>query len=256
MSRTKYQTTVHGAVARYRPVDLAREHGLSTQAVRNYERDGVLPPALRTTTGYRVYTAVHAGALRAHVALISAHGYAISSEIMRSANRGDLDAVMRAIDRSHNQLHRDRETLDAVEAAIGSLTRPAADSRPDHRLRVIGQLAHRLNVTPATLRKWERAGILAPRRDPSTGHRRYSADDVRDADLAHLLRRGGYPLNHIATVLDHVRNAGGPEPLAASLGDWHQRLASRGRAMLTAAGRLADYLLLLDNAQQSEQPQH
>jgi hypothetical protein len=25
-------------------VDLAREHGISTQAVRNYERDGLLPP--------------------------------------------------------------------------------------------------------------------------------------------------------------------------------------------------------------------
>jgi hypothetical protein len=36
-------------------------------------------------------------------------------------------------------------------------------------------------------------------------------NDVRDAELAHLLRRGGYPLNHIATVLDHVRNAGGAD---------------------------------------------
>ena len=33
---------------RYRPVDLAREHGLSAQAVRNYERDGYIPAAGRT----------------------------------------------------------------------------------------------------------------------------------------------------------------------------------------------------------------
>ena len=60
------------------------------------------------------------------------------------------------------------------------------------------------------------------------------------AELAHLLRRGGYLLDHIAEVMGRVRGAGGPEPLAASLEDWRRRLATRGRAMLTAAGRLAD----------------
>ena len=37
-------------MAGLRPVDLAREHGLSAQAIRNYERDGFLPPAARTHT--------------------------------------------------------------------------------------------------------------------------------------------------------------------------------------------------------------
>ena len=226
-------------------MDLAQEHGISTQAVRNYERDGLLPPARRTPSGYRVYSAVHVRALRAYLALVPAHGYTTSGEVMRAANSGDLDTALRAIDRSHAQLLHDRETLDAVEAAVGILTRPPATSRPDRPL-AIGDLAHRIGVTPATLRKWERAGILAPRRSPATRHRLYSADDIRDAELAHLLRRGGYPLDHIATVMRQVRGAGGPEPLAGSLENWRRRLADRGRAMLTAATRLADYLSLLD----------
>jgi DNA-binding transcriptional MerR regulator len=226
-------------------VDLAREHGISTQAVRNYERDGLLPAAQRTPAGYRVYAAIHAGALRAYIALIPAHGYATSGEIMRAVNRGELDSALRAIDRSHAQLLRDRETLDTVEAAIGILTRPPSTSRPDRPL-MISALAHRIGVTPATLRKWERAGILTPQRDPTMRHRVYSAEDVRDAELGHLLRRGGYLLEHIATVMQQVRRADGPEPLAGSLENWRQRLADRGRAMLTAAARLADYLPLLD----------
>jgi DNA-binding transcriptional MerR regulator len=226
-------------------VDLAREHGISTQAVRNYEREGLLPPAERTPSGYRRYTAVHAYALRAYLALIPAHGYPTSGEIMRAAAGGDLDTALRAIDRSHAQLLRDRETLDAVEAAIDVLTKPPATSPPQRSL-PIGVLAHRIGVRAATLRKWERAGILTPQRDPTTHHRRYRADDVRDAELAHLLRRGGYLLDHIATVVQQVRSAGGAEPLADSLQHWRQRLASRGRAMLTAAARLDDYLHLLD----------
>jgi DNA-binding transcriptional MerR regulator len=224
-------------------VDLAREHGISTQAVRNYERDGVIPAARRTPSGYRMYSALHARALRAYIALIPAHGYAVSGEIMRAVNRGDFDAALRAVDRSHAQLLRDRETLDAIEAAVGVLTGPRAANRPDRPL-LISAVAHRIGVTPATLRKWERAGILTPQRDRSTHHRWYAADDVRDAELAHLLRRGGYPLGHIATVIHQVRSAGGPEPLAESMEGWRQRLTDRGRAMLTAAARLADYLPL------------
>ncbi|MEW2476827.1 TioE family transcriptional regulator [Micromonospora gifhornensis] len=228
-----------------RPVDLARRHGLSAQAVRNYERDGVLPPAERSPTGYRRFTEVHATALSAYLALIPGHGYAASGDIMRAVNRGDIDAALRTIDHSHELLQRDRDTLDAVEAAVAVLT--GSPPQPQRRTAVpISVLAHRLGVRPATLRKWERAGILQPVRDAATGYRVYSADDVRDAELAHLLRRGGYRLDHIADVLRRVREAGGAEPLAASLRQWRDQLTARGRALLTGAARLADHIETLD----------
>lgn len=227
-----------------RPVDLAAAHGITAQTVRNYESSGVLPPAERTASGYRAYTAVHAAALDAYLALIRGYGYPAAGTIMRAVNRGDPDAAFRAIDAGHAQLIRDRETLDTVEAAVGVLIAGPATGRPDRPL-PIGAVAHRLGVTAATLRKWERAGILEPRREGAAGHRAYAATDVRDAELAHLLRRGGYPLAHIVTVLRHVRTAGGPEPLAASLADWRGRLIARSRAMLTGAARLDDYLRLV-----------
>ena len=42
-----------------RPVDLARQAGVSTQLVRNYEAAGILPPAPRSDTGYRQYGPEH-----------------------------------------------------------------------------------------------------------------------------------------------------------------------------------------------------
>ncbi|GGM05022.1 TioE family transcriptional regulator [Dactylosporangium sucinum] len=235
----KPQTAVH-----HRPVDLAREHGISPQTVRNYERDGVIPPAERAESGHRRYTGIHAGALRAYLALVAGHGYATAGDVMRAVAAGDLDTALRAVDRGHAQLLRDRETVDAVEAAARVLTAGPAPSLPDRAL-PIGAVAHRLGLRPATLRKWERAGILRPERDRATRQRVYRPADVRDAELAHLLRRGGYLLGHIATVVDQVRTAGGPEPLAASLASWRERLAARSRAMLTAAARLDDHLRAL-----------
>jgi DNA-binding transcriptional MerR regulator len=224
-----------------RPADLAREHGLSTQAVRNYEADGFLPPADRTPSGYRIYTGVHAAALRAYLALIRGYGHPAAGRVMLALHDDHLDDALLVIDRGHGQLLRDRETLDAVRRAVDDLT---AEPAPDPGTRTIGELAHRLRVTPATLRNWEDVGILTPSRDAATGYRVYRAEDVRDAELAHLLRRGGYPLEHITTVVEQIRTAGGTEELSRALAGWQARLTAQGVAMLDAAARLSDYLSL------------
>ena len=226
---------------RLRPADLAREHGISTQAVRNYERAGCLPPAERTPSGYRVYTELHAAALRTYLALIPAFGYPAAGQIMNALHDGDrLDDALTIIDRRHSQLLRDRETLAAVRAAVNHLTESAPPAQTG-TARTVGELAHRLGVTPATVRNLEAAGILTPTRDSATGYRVFGPSDTRDAELAHLLRRGGYPLDHIATVVQQIRTAGDTGTLSQALAEWQRALTARGVAMLTAAAQLSRY---------------
>ncbi|WP_406096584.1 TioE family transcriptional regulator [Streptomyces sp. NBC_01013] len=236
---------------RLRPVDLARGHGLSTQAVRNYEAAGILPAAARTAHGYRTYTSLHAGALGAFLALVPGHGHPTATAVMQAVNRSAADEAFRLIDESHAQLLDDRRTLQAVEKALrdldpaeaadlGPVSPTAPAPRPGRTF--IGPLAERLGLRPATLRAWERAGLVRPHRDPQTGYRVYDDADVRDARLAHQLRRGGYRLEQIAPLIAQVRTAGGLEPLEAALHDWHARLSARGRAMLAGAAELEAYL--------------
>ncbi|WP_416967896.1 TioE family transcriptional regulator [Streptomyces sp. 4F14] len=225
-----------------RPVDLARAHGLSTQAVRNYEEEGILPAAGRTVHGYRIYTATHARALGAFLALVPGHGHRTATAIMRAVNSGAVDEALRLVDGSHAQLLEDRSTLEAVEGALGDLT-PVAESGGVF----IGVLAGRLGVRAATLRKWERAGLVLPVRDAVTGYRVYDAGAVRDARLVHQLRRGGYLLERIAPVMEQVRAAGGVEPLGELLREWRGRLGVRGRALLAGAAELEGYLRVLED---------
>lgn len=225
---------------RLRPVDLARAHGLSTQAIRNYEEAGILPAAGRTPHGYRAYTALHVAALRAFLALLPGHGHRTATSIMRAVNQGAAEEAFRHIDESHAQLLDDRRTLQAVESALRDLEPTTAAPEPGGTF--IGPLAAKLGIRPATLRTWERLGLVRPRRDPRTGYRVYDEDDVRDARLVHQLRRGGYLLEQIAPLITQVRAAGGLRPLEAALRDWHGRLAARGRAMLTGAAELEAYL--------------
>ncbi len=105
-----------------RPKDLAREHGLSTQAVRNYEEDGILPPAERGPQGYRTYIEHHAQALRAFLALRPGFGHARAAAILRAVNERSEDTAFQLIDEGHAELLRDRGTLTEVEHALRNLT--------------------------------------------------------------------------------------------------------------------------------------
>ncbi|MEU9607417.1 MerR family DNA-binding transcriptional regulator [Streptomyces sp. NPDC048057] len=226
-----------------RPVNVARQHGLSPQTVRNYEDAGIIPPAHRSRSGYRDYTAAHAAGLTAHLALVPAFGHAMARRIMRAVTGGHLDEALEHIDAGHALLARDRNTLRTVEAALPHLAATAPNTATAPRAPYgIGELAHHLGVNPATLRAWERAGVLSPRRDPRTKHRQYLALDVRDAELAHLLRRGGQPLATVATVLGQLRDAGSLTALTGALEEWRRDLRSRGTAQLYAASRLSAYL--------------
>ncbi|MFC7466234.1 MerR family transcriptional regulator [Brachybacterium sp. GCM10030252] len=255
-----------------RPIDLAREHGLSSQAVRNYEQAGALPPAERTASGHRVYTARHAAALRAFLTLVQASGHRPALEIMTALHADDVERALALLDGAHAQLLRDRSTLDAVAQAAGALTgegdtaeavgstsAPGAGTRgtgtgdtraggvarlrdaPGRDLR-IGELAARLEISPATLRAWEDQGLIAPPRERGSGQRLYPPAQVRDAELVHLLRRAGHRLEDIALVLDQVRSMGETSSVRTALEASRRQVTARGLALLEASAALAAYV--------------
>ena len=177
------------------------------------------------------------------------HGHQGAAAIMRAVHVGDVGEAFRLIDESHALLLEDRRTLRAVEDALRDLdgttagpssTPPAPRTEP--RDTFIGPLAAQLRIRSATLRTWERAGLVRPRRDPQTGYRVYDAAAVRDARLTHQLRRGGYLLEQIVPLVERVRTAGGLAPLQDTLAEWRGRLTDRGRAMLAGAAALEAYL--------------
>lgn len=228
-----------------RPIDLAREHGLSAQAIRNYEDAGILPPAERSETGYRRYTPLHAQALRAFLALRRGHGHQQAMEIMRATDRGDTESAYRLIDAAHVALLTERNTRAESASALGSLS-TATPGPGGGRPLTVGELARRLGVHPATLRTWETEGILHPERNPATGYREYRPDCVRDAEIARQLRRGGYQLRQVAQFVESLRAAGGADALGAFLASWQDRLTTRSRDLLAGAAQLDAYLTLLD----------
>ncbi|MEV5885168.1 MerR family transcriptional regulator [Streptomyces sp. NPDC052020] len=232
---------------RLRSVDLARLAGVSTQQIRNYEDAGVLPPAGRTASGYRVFREAHRRALLTFRALLRGYGPVTAARIMRAVHAGDVPGALALVDAAHAALHEERLSLRAARRALEALAARDPGPLPRADLR-IGEVAGLLGVRTSALRVWEAAGLLTPRRERGTGYRVYGPADVRDARLIHILRRGHHPLDQIRPVLEELRHEGGSAALGSALTARGEALTARTRAMLDGAGSLYGYLAHLDGS--------
>lgn len=227
---------------RLRPVDLARLAGVSTQQIRNYEDAGVLPPAARTESGYRVFTDIHRSALLAYRALMRGYGPLTATRIMRALHDGDVPGALALVDAGHAALHEERVSLRAASEAVELLAaEPPAPLPRSGGLR-IGEVAALLGVRTSALRVWEGAGLLTPGRERGTGYRLYEPADVRDARLVHTLRRSHYLFDQIRPVLQGLRREGSSDALRAAIAARGEALTARTRGMVEAAGALHAHL--------------
>jgi DNA-binding transcriptional MerR regulator len=231
------------AVKRLRPVDLAREAGISTQQVRNYEAAGILPPAPRTESGYRTYGPDHLAALRTFRALAPGFGIARATAIMLAVHAGDRPRALRLVDEGHAVLHEQRLTTDAASEALDALAEQFRDPDPEPgpSLR-IGELAARLRVRTSTLRVWDAAGLLTPGRERGSAYRLYGPVEIRDARIIAMLRQGHYRFEQIRPVLEGLRRTGSPEALRAAVAERRAAHDRQSRAMLHGAALLDSYI--------------
>ncbi|SCG55957.1 DNA-binding transcriptional regulator, MerR family [Micromonospora echinaurantiaca] len=238
---------------RLRAVDLAATAGISVQQVRNYVDLGVLPPVERTPAGYRIFTAGHARALAVARRLAEGHGWTRTREIMAAVHRGDLPAALATLDAGHAELDRERAEIRRVLGAFETVVAapptaapptaapPTAAPAPRRGLR-IGVVARLVGVRTSQLRLWEGRGLLRPVRERGTRYRVYDEAELRAAQVVALLRRGAYPFDIIAAVLDELRSTGSPQRVRAELARREQDLHRRSLRRLGGSAALHDYL--------------
>ncbi|MFV2174394.1 MerR family transcriptional regulator [Actinomadura sp. LOL_016] len=219
-----------------RTVDVARRSGYSVQQVRNLERDGVLPPAARTPSGYRIYGEVHVRSALAYRALAPGTGPVEAKRIMRAAHESP-SGPLALLDAAHARLHTERlHVAHARTAAEAIAAEPVTDVRPSDAMRV-SELADALGVRPSTLRHWDAEGLVVPHRGP-TGARVYSPGDVRTARIVHQLRAAGYRIDALRELLRELRH----DEVMTALAARDASIDARSAALLHAAAALSALL--------------
>jgi DNA-binding transcriptional MerR regulator len=142
-----------------RTVDVARRSGYSVQQVRNLERAGVLPPAGRTPSGYRIYSELHVHATLAYRALAAGTGPVEARRILRAATGHPRSDALALVDAAHARLDAERRELRLAMQAAGAIAAEPIDGvRPTDSMS-IAELATALGVRPSTLRHWDAEGV-------------------------------------------------------------------------------------------------
>ncbi len=220
----------------YRPIDLARAASVSVQTVRVYERLGFLPPAQRSETGYRQYTAKHRQALLTARTIIDGYGWRPALRVMRQVHAGRLEEAVKLVNGRHAALH--REGLEAEEhlAALRKLSQGEGGATGAlKRRRRIGEAAELVGVQVSALRFWEQKGLLRPDRDPESGYRLYDGEQIRRLRVVVLLRQAGYGIERIHEVVDELAK-GDPEQAVVIA---EQRLRDLAQANLNCVAATA-----------------
>ncbi|AUI60095.1 transcriptional regulator [Amycolatopsis sp. BJA-103] len=221
-----------------RTAEVARRAGYSVQQVRNLERDGVLPEATRTASGYRSYGEVHLRSALAYRALAAGVGPVEAKKIVRALHRDPLAEVLALLDAAHARLDAERADLREATEAVRVISRePIEDVRGSDSMGV-SELASALGLRPSTLRHWDAERLVVPGRD-QRGTRRYTPSQVRDARIVHQLRLAGYRVAPLRALMPELRRSRRLEDVASALAVREAAITARSRALFDGTAALS-----------------
>ena len=226
-----------------RTIDLARAAGISVQQVRNYEALGLLPPAERSKSGYRLYTQRHLVALKTARSLVPGYGWQRTPAIMQALHRGDLGTALATIDARHAELAGKRRECDQTLSALHTLAAqpaPVQSSRYPQKFRV-GEAAKQVGVRVSALHFWEQQALLHPVREKSSRYRLYDEQQMQRLRIVVLLREAGYGFDVIQSVLNELA-AGRPEKAIVAVEKRREELTRTSWVCIEALAHLQRYV--------------
>lgn len=223
---------------------VATASGYSVQQVRDLERLGVIPAAVRLPNGYRRFTAEHVAALRAYRLLAGAVGPVMARSTMRdlqNLSRGDAVALIVGLHvvlaRSHD------DSIAAIEALDSIVEEEFEDATPvPTDAMTITELGSAVGVRSSTLRFWEDEGLLRPERTPKLQSRVYPLAEIRYARIVAALRAGGYRIPAVQAVMESLRSVGDAADARAAIQSRLRTVAAQSEALIRAGADLVDLL--------------
>ncbi|MEU5980069.1 MerR family transcriptional regulator [Streptomyces sp. NPDC047315] len=236
-----------------RTVDVARATGYSLQQVRDLERLGVIPPAARSSNGYRCYAPIHLRALRAYRGLAGAVGPVEARQVLAELRTRTVAEAASAINEAHVRLARERAEALRAQRALEAIGAEADRAGPAHQgehpgegvdegegdWMTITELAGALGVRPSALRFWEQEGLVAPERVTSLRARRYGLPAIRAARIVVALRSAGYGVPAVRETMASLHRLDGLDEARDVLSRRLDQIAVRTVALLQAGPDLA-----------------
>lgn len=192
----------------HRPIDIARQLGLSTSALRHYESWGVVPLPSRSASGYRQYTNEHLAWFRCLRALNDGFGMKIACEALILLQTGKAEEAMWLVNEQQAKLHQDKAAADRTRQLLLQLETDELDGVKLKPYMSIGEAAELAGVAPSAIRHWEKEGLIQPVRSPDNGYRRYTPLQLRQILLIRTLRTTIFFLDAMKEIVQSMGTRG------------------------------------------------
>ena len=217
--------------------------------VRLYERLGLLAPIARTDGGYRSFSERDLAQMR--VARLAVGGpfvvpKTLAAEAARHAALDHLETALEFAARFEELVAAEETSARRAAHALDAWASAPVSGRQEPGV-VISEAAERVGASTAALRDWERNGLIAVRRDPANGYRRYTNADIDRLRVIRTLLRAHYSAMSILRMMTHLDRGGRELPsrvIDAPRGDETVYSATdRWLSSLREAGERAERLL-------------
>jgi len=173
------------------PKKMAAKFMISASTIRNYEAKGLIPPAERSSNGYRVYTDQHAAYLSCIQAMAPAFGMEVTAEVLRCLHQDKPQEAMWIIREKEVALYEEKEKLEELIQDI----RIYANENKSPYAEVsftINEASELTQVPKSAIRYWEQAGYVTADRDPDNRYRRYNRTHLLKIRLIQVLQSSVY----------------------------------------------------------------
>lgn len=158
-----------------RPIDIARHLKISTTTLRGYEERGLVPPAHRSSAGYRIYTKEHLAFFTCIREMLPAFDLTFIGKVMAKVQGGQVDAALWMANKAQADLWSEKQTY---KKTVEILLHDHLDSITLNNMS-IGEVSKETGIPVTTIRYWEKAGLLYPERNPANTYRIYTKEHIR-----------------------------------------------------------------------------
>ncbi|WP_327097784.1 MerR family transcriptional regulator [Nocardia vinacea] len=225
---------------------VAAATGYSAQQIRDLERLGVIPAAIRAGNGYRQFSADHVRDLHAYRGLAYAVGPVEARRAMCAIRLLPPDQSAALVCSFHARLNQEREQALAARGALKAIHDEATTDADlvEADAMTITELSRALGLRASTLRFWEQVGLVAPERivTRAGSARRYHLAAIRDARITTALRAAGYRITDVQKAITAIRDLHDVSHSLEALGDRLNTIAQRQLALLRAAATLSEII--------------
>ncbi|ACV62380.1 transcriptional regulator, MerR family [Desulfofarcimen acetoxidans DSM 771] len=186
-----------------RPIDIARKLGISTTTLRKYEEMGLVPPVLRSESGYRNYTVEHIAYFICVRDMLPGFNLTIISEVLKYVMANRIDSAYWVLNKAQADLRQDKAISEKIIKHL--YHKEGLQKNYKQTILSISDISQETGIPATTIRYWDKIGLIAAQRSEENNYRIFTPEHVQQALAVYALKLSAIT-NRRKYFIDQVRN--------------------------------------------------